>query len=106
MLNEAPINNDVMCIANIVLNVAPNSNDATHIGSNVRIIAMGIQQFSMVAIYPSCRKADIPEMRDTDTVTRKVCTDRINFALGKNGGYIPNSSGGRLISVGRQAGRC
>ena len=27
----------------------------------------------------------------------------INFALGKNGGYIPSSLGGRLISVGRQA---
>ena len=29
----------------------------------------------------------------------------INFALGKNGGYIPSSLGGRLISVGRQAVR-
>ena len=29
----------------------------------------------------------------------------INFALGKNGGYIPNSLGGRSISVGRQAVR-
>ena len=28
----------------------------------------------------------------------------INFALGKNGGYIPSSLGGRSISVGRQAG--
>ena len=29
----------------------------------------------------------------------------MNFALGKNGGYIPSSLGGRSISVGRQSGR-
>ena len=29
----------------------------------------------------------------------------INFALGKNGGYIPSSLGGRSISVERQAVR-
>ena len=29
----------------------------------------------------------------------------INFALGKNGGYIPSSLGGRSISVQRQAVR-
>ena len=28
----------------------------------------------------------------------------INFAQGKNGGYIPSSLGGRSISVSRQAG--
>ena len=28
---------------------------------------------------------------------------KINFAQGKNGGYIPSSLGGRSISVGRQA---
>ena len=28
----------------------------------------------------------------------------INFALGKNGGYVPSSLGGRSISVGRQEG--
>ena len=28
----------------------------------------------------------------------------INIVLGKNGGYIPSSLGGRLISMGRQAG--
>ena len=27
----------------------------------------------------------------------------ISFALGKNGGYIPSSLGGRSISVSRQA---
>ena len=29
----------------------------------------------------------------------------ISIVLGKNEGYIPSSLGGRLISVGRQAGR-
>ena len=29
----------------------------------------------------------------------------INFALGKNGGYIPSSLSSRSISVGRQAVR-
>ena len=28
----------------------------------------------------------------------------INFELGKNGGYVPSSLGGRSISVDRQAG--
>ena len=42
MLNEAP-NNNVTCIANVVLNEAPNSNDAMHIGNNVCLTAMGVQ---------------------------------------------------------------
>ena len=42
-------------------------------------------------------------MRDNDMITRKAHAEGINFALGKNGGYMPNSLGGRLISVGRQA---
>ena len=50
MLNEAPNNNDITCVASIMLNEAPNSNDATCVGKNVRITAMGTQQFSMVAI--------------------------------------------------------
>ena len=28
---------------------------------------------------------------------------KINIALGKNGGYMPSSLGGRSISVGKQA---
>ena len=43
-------------------------------------------------------------MRDNDTITSKVRVDIKNFALGKNGGCIPSSLGGRSISVGRQAG--
>ena len=50
MLNEAPSNNDIMRIVNTVLNEAPNSNDAMHVGKNVRLTAMGPQQFSVVAI--------------------------------------------------------
>ena len=46
MLNEAPNNNDVKRVANNV-NEAPNSNDATHVGINVRLTAVGAQQFSM-----------------------------------------------------------
>ena len=47
MLNEVPNNNDVKRIANIVLNKAPNSNDATRVGNNVRLTAVGTQQFLM-----------------------------------------------------------
>ena len=50
MLNEVPNNNDVKCVANIVLNEAPNSNDATHIGNNMCLAAVGAQQFLMAAI--------------------------------------------------------
>ena len=45
MLNEAPNNSDVTHVANIVLNEAPNSNDATCLGNNMRLTAMGAQQF-------------------------------------------------------------
>ena len=41
---------DVKRVANILLNEAPNSNDATRVGNNVRLTAMGEQQFSMAAI--------------------------------------------------------
>ena len=47
MLNEVPNNNDIKHVVNIVLNEAPNSNDATHIGNNVRLTAVGAQQFLM-----------------------------------------------------------
>ena len=50
MLNEAPNNNDMKRVANIVLNEAFNSNDTTHVGNNVRLTAMGAQQFLMAAI--------------------------------------------------------
>ena len=50
MLNEAPNNNDVMHVANIMLNEVPNSNDATRVGNNMRLTAVGAQQFSMAPI--------------------------------------------------------
>ena len=36
-----------MRIANIVLNEVPNSNDVIYVGNNVRLSAVGAQQFSM-----------------------------------------------------------
>ena len=36
--------------------------------------------------------------------TRKVHVDGVNIVLEKNGGYMLSSLGGRLISMGRQAG--
>ena len=50
MLNEAPNKNDVTRVANIWLNKAPNSNDAMCIRNNVRLTAVGTQQFSVMAI--------------------------------------------------------
>ena len=37
-------------IADIVLNKATNSNDATHVVNNVQLTTIGTQQFSMAAI--------------------------------------------------------
>ena len=50
MLKQVPNNNDVKRVANNMLNDAPNSNDATHVCINVRLTAVGAQQFSMVTI--------------------------------------------------------
>ena len=47
MLNEAPSNDDIMCIENMVLNKVPNRNDATCITNIVHLTTMGAQQFSM-----------------------------------------------------------
>ena len=51
MLNKVPNNNDVKCVANIVLNEVPNSYGARRVGNNVRLTAVGIQQFSMMVNY-------------------------------------------------------
>ena len=66
------------------------------------LTAIGVQQFSMVAKLPPYRKAGLPEMRDNNMTTRKVHADRNKLSPGKNGGYMPSSLGGRLISVGVQ----
>ena len=102
-LNEAPNNNDIMRVANIMLNEAPNGNDAMCVAKNVRLTTMGAQQFSMAAIQPSCRKANLPEMRDNDIITRKVCADGNILCPEKEWRlYAQQFKRGRLISVGRQ----
>ena len=79
VLNKVPNNNNIIHKANIVLNGEPNSNDA----NNVYLTTMGSQKFSMASIQPSCRKADLPDTRDTDTITRKVHVDGNKLCPGK-----------------------
>ena len=50
VLNEAPNNSDIKHVANIVLNEAPNCNGAMRVGNNVRLTAVGAQQFLMAAM--------------------------------------------------------
>ena len=50
MLNEVPNNNDVKRVVNNVFNEVPNSNDATRVGINMRLTAVGVQQFSMATV--------------------------------------------------------
>ena len=50
MLNEAPNNNDVKHVANILLNDLPISNDTKRVGNNVCLTAVGAQQLSMAPI--------------------------------------------------------
>ena len=88
MLNEVPNTNDVTCIPNIMLNKAPNSNHATCVASNVHLTTMGTQQLSMTAIKLSCRKADLSQMRDNDTITRKVHADGNKLCPEKECGTI------------------
>ena len=92
-----------MGLEKMMLNEVPNCNDAMRVVNNVHLITMGIQQFAMAAIQPSCRKANLPETRDNDTITKKVCADGNKLCTGKNEGYISSSLGGRSISLGRQA---
>ena len=66
-----------------MLNEATNSNGTMHVANTVHLTTMGAQQFSMAAIYPSCRKANLPEMRDNETITRKVCADGNKLCSGK-----------------------
>ena len=52
MLNEAANNNGVTHVVNniIVFNEVPNSNEATRVGNDMCLSAMGAKQFSMAAI--------------------------------------------------------
>ena len=43
MLNEVPNNDDITHVENIVLNEAPNSNDARCAVNNMRLTTMGAQ---------------------------------------------------------------
>ena len=43
MLNEAPNNNDIMHIANIVFSKAPNGNDDMRVANNVRLTTVSMQ---------------------------------------------------------------
>ena len=100
-----PNYNDIMHVANIVLNKVPNSSDTMHIGNNVRLTAMVAQQLLMVAIKPLCRKANLAEMRNNDPITRKVHADGNKLCPGKNGSHKISSLGGRSISMGQKVGR-
>ena len=51
---------------------------------------------------PPCVQKMYARRGMNDTKTIKVHVDGNKFYLGKNGGYIPNSLGGRSISLGRQ----
>ena len=83
MLNEAPNNNDIRRVANIALNKVPNSSDATCVVKNVHSTTIGAKPCSMVAKYPSCRKANLTQTRDNDTTIRKVHVDRNILCPGK-----------------------
>ena len=50
VLNESPNSSDVTHLANIMLDKAPNSNNAMCVVNNVRLTAVGAQQFLMAAI--------------------------------------------------------
>ena len=66
-----------------MLNKVSNSNDAMRVANNVYLTTMGVQQFSMAAIQPSCRKIDLSDMRDNDMITKKVCADGNMLCPGK-----------------------
>ena len=44
---------------------------------------MGAQQFSMATIQSLCRKADLPEMTENDTMTKRVRVDGNKICPGK-----------------------
>ena len=97
-----------MRVANIMLNKAPTSNDATHIANNVRLTIVGAQQFAIAAPQlSSCRKADLPEMKDNDMITRKVRADKNEPYAGKERMEaiicLVGQAIGTIVWAGRQA---
>ena len=66
---------------------APNSNEAICVVNNMHLTTKGAQQFLMAAIQPaSCRKVDLPEMRDNNMKTIKVSVDGNNLQPQKEWG--------------------
>ena len=73
--------------SHMVLNEVPDSNDATYEANNVCLSIMDAQQFSMAAMQlVSCRKVDLPEMRDNDTKAVKILEDENKLHPGKEWG--------------------
>ena len=66
-----------------MLNEVPNNNDALCVGNNVWLYSHHAEKLTQQQ--------------------ERFMRTKINFALGKNGGYIPSGLGGRSISVGKQA---
>ena len=65
---------------------APNSSGATCTANNVHLTSTGAQQLSMAAIYSHHAEEPtytVPEMRDNDTITRKVHADGNKLCPGK-----------------------
>ena len=77
ILNKVPNYNDVTSVAISILNEVPNSNDV----NNLCLTTVGAQQFSMAAIYSSCRKADLPEMRDNDMIYQFIAYCYLQYVL-------------------------
>ena len=50
MLNEAPNNNDITRVTNIVLNKVPNSYDTTRIVNNVHLTTMGTKNSQLLMV--------------------------------------------------------
>ena len=48
---------------------------------NIRLTTMGKQQFLMAAKQPSCRKADLPEMRDNDMMYQFIASCYLQYVL-------------------------
>ena len=62
---------------------------------------MGSPLFSAIICGNRIMEKHGLDMRDNGTKTRKVHANSNKYALEKNGGYMQNSLGGKLISGGR-----
>ena len=60
---------------NFVLNEAPNNNDIMCLVNNVHFTTMGVQQFSLLHSHHAEKPTYVPEMRNNDMKTRKVYAD-------------------------------